>query len=268
MHTTCQDKFLCFVLWRLFQLAVDRKQLDENPLRRIKLPKSPKKKVEIYTLDECERILRAARNCQTQNSVRWDLLITVALTTAMRRGELFNTVWADIDFEKKTIEVSPKQDTEQTWEWHIKDTDRRTLPLTDEVISLLSEHQGRQPEGYPYVFVPSSRYDRVQELRKQGKWTLCSSRQNLIYNFTRQFRKILKRAGVKKGQFHDLRRTALSNWLTNGMSEYKVMTLAGHSNFATTHQFYLAVADDLMDTARETMAQTIGKNLARALFCW
>jgi len=47
----------------------------------------------------------------------------------MRRGELLNTTWQDIDFERKTIDVAPKEDTKETWEWHIKDTDRRTLPL-------------------------------------------------------------------------------------------------------------------------------------------
>jgi hypothetical protein len=38
------------------------------------------------------------------------------------------------------------------------------------------------------------------------------------------------------------------------MSEYDVMTLAGHSNFATTHKFYLAVADDLVCRARGATA--------------
>ena len=30
------------------------------------------------------------------------------------------------------IDVSPKRGREDTWEWHIKDTERRTLPLTTE----------------------------------------------------------------------------------------------------------------------------------------
>ena len=35
--------------------------------------------------------------------IPWDLVITIALTTGMRRGELLNTVWGDIDFENKAI---------------------------------------------------------------------------------------------------------------------------------------------------------------------
>jgi hypothetical protein len=45
------------------------------------------------------------------------------------------------------------------------------------------------------------------------------------------------------------------------MTEYDVMALAGHSDFATTHKFYLAVADDLIERAHVVTTQTIGKNL-------
>jgi hypothetical protein len=38
------------------------------------------------------------------------------------------------------------------------------------------------------------------------------------------------------------------------------MRLAGHADFATTHKFYLAIADDLLDRAREV---TSGRKLAQ-----
>jgi hypothetical protein len=61
-----------------------------------------------------------------------------------------------------------------------------------------------------------------------------------------------------------LRNTAITDWFANDdMSEYDVMTLAGHSSFATTHDFYLAVADDLVDRARVAAEQGVGKDLAR-----
>lgn len=146
--------------------------------------------------------------------------------------------------------------------WYVKDTDRRTLPLTKEITSLLSQHQSKQPERYPYVFVPPARYDQIQRLRKQGKWTLSDARLKVINNFGRQFGKILKRANVRKRRFHDLRNTALSNWFANGMKEYDVMHLAGHSSFATTHKFYLAVADDLVDRAKQATDKALRQNLA------
>ena len=84
--------------------------------------------------------------------VPWDLLIIVALCTGMRRGELLNTAWWNIDFDRQTIDVSPQKDIDQAWEWHIKDTDRRTLPLTEQVLLLLTKHYEQQPEGYPLHF--------------------------------------------------------------------------------------------------------------------
>jgi len=77
--------------------------------------------------------------------VKWELLVHTCLCTGMRRGELLNTTWRDIDFANKSVDVAPKKDRKDAWEWHIKDTDRRRLPLTDEVLGLLAEHEASQP---------------------------------------------------------------------------------------------------------------------------
>lgn len=254
-------------LKRLFQLAVDRDQLDDNPLRRIKQPKVPKKKVQIYSPEECRRILKASVELEEQNFLKWDLLILMALMTAMRKGELLNLVWGDIDFEMMTVEVSPKKNTVLTWEWLIKDSDSRTLPLTEKMVQMLADWQAKQPEGCPYVFVPPRRYEHIQRLRRQGKWCYSDVRNKTIHNFTRHFRKILGFAGVRAGQFHDLRRTSLSNLFASGMTEHDVMTIAGHANFSTTHEFYLAVADDVVGRARQAAEKVLNGDLLRAPFC-
>jgi len=67
----------------------------------------------------------------------------------------------------------------------------------------------------------------------------------------------------KNGLIRDIRRTAISMWFANGMSEHDVMVLAGHSSFAATHEFYLAVADDLVDRARVATAQGLRQKLVR-----
>ena len=135
------------------------------------------------------------------------------------------------------------------------------MPLTDGLVQLLADHQSQQPEGYPYVFVPPARYDRIQQHRANGNWTYSDSRLKVIINFDRNFKRVLKRATVKPSQFHDLRRTAICNWFAEGMSEFEVMKLAGHSNFSTTHKYYLAVADDLIDKARRVNERGLCQNL-------
>ncbi len=153
-------------LKRVFQLAEDRGQLDRHPLRKLKPPKAPRRKIRVFTDDECDRLCVAARQYEEKGRpVKWELLIRMCLGTGMRRGELMNTTWRDIDFANMTVEVSPKKDCQDTWEWYIKDTDRRTLPLTAELVKRLVELQISQPEGNPYVFVPKARYEQIQELR-------------------------------------------------------------------------------------------------------
>ena len=246
---------------RFFKLAVKRQQLDENPLEHIDLPRSTKKKVRVYSNEECRTMLKAARDFISEKNeattLRWDLILFVALQTGMRRGELFNLVWSDIDFDKCIIDITPKAEKPETWEWKIKDHEERPVPISPQTAQLLIDLQSKRPTGYPYVFIPTSRYDYIQtQLRPKGKWSFSSSRTSIFNNFYKQFDNIFLRADIKKkGKFHDTRSTALSNWFAQGLSEYKVMKLAGHSNFETTRKFYLSIKDDYLDTAREMGVQ-------------
>jgi integrase len=254
-------------LKRFFCLAVQRKQLEENPLQYVKLPKVPKQKIRIYSQEEIDRILRSASQFQKAEVLEWDLMVTLAITTGMRKSELLNMVWSDIDFSEMKIEVTPKKNTDETWEWRIKDTDRRFLPLKEDVSRLLVHLQDSRPEGYPYVLVPPARYDHIQHLlRPNGKWTLSSARNKVINNFTKQFNRILVMARVEKRTFHDIRKTAITEWFRQGLTEYEVMTLAGHANFATTHKFYLAVADDLIERARQATTHRVSQELLQRCY--
>jgi len=83
-------------------------------------------------------------------------------------------------------------------------------------------------------------------------------------NFRRKFQEFQRQASVRLHSiFHDLRNTALTNWFRNRMSEHDVMRLAGHASFETTHRFYLAVADDLVDRARAAADAGLGQKLRR-----
>jgi len=249
-------------LKRFFTLAVQRKQLEDNPLQYIRLPKVQKPKIRVYTDDELDSMLKIASQFQNEAVLEWDIMITLAITTGMRKSELLNLVWTDIDFGEMAINVTPKESTTETWEWKIKDTDHRVLPLKEDVSQLLIELQNRRPEGYPYVLVPPGRYDHIQQKsRPRGNWTLSDARNSVINNFTRQFNKILAMAHVKKGTFHDIRKTAITDWFGQDLTEYDVMTLAGHANFATTHKFYLAVADDLIARARRATTHQVSHEL-------
>lgn len=246
----------------LFQSAVYRKQLEENPFKNLKAPKIAKnKQIRVYTEEECNRLLKATSEIQKEEILEWDLMITLALTTGLRKSEILNLVWSDIDFENRTLQVTPKGNSKETWEWKIKDTDYRTLPLTEDVIQVLVALQTRRPAGYPYVMVPPNRYDHIQENRRQGKWSYEHARIGVICNFKRQFDRIKIRAEIKTGTFHDIRRTAITNWFYEGLTITEVMRLAGHSKYDTTLKYYLAVKDDLVDKARQAVRHRVSREI-------
>jgi len=253
-------------LKRVFQLAEDRGQLDWHPLRKLKPPKAPRRKIRVYTDQECHGLCRFARQYEEKGPpIKWELLIRMCLGTGMRRGELLNTTWRDIDFAGMTVDVAPKSESLDTWEWHIKDTERRTLPLTAELVRLLVEHQMSQPEGCPYIFVPMARYEGIQEYRRAGQWNVEKGRSPLS-KFCHHFNRIRSLAGIRTGTFHDLRRTCLSNWIVQGLSLHEVKELAGHASIETTERFYLAVRKDVVDRARAASeASRKGQSVARLL---
>jgi len=212
--------------------------------------------------------LKAARDFVADYGIKmvpqWDLMILLALETGMRRGEIMNLCWGDIDFESEEILITSKLNTKETWEWRIKDYENRTVPLSKYAIQLLAELQAKSPASHPYVFVPEERYKFIQNRRRTKKnWGLVCSRLDVLNNFTRHFEKIQKRAGLKKmGMFHDLRRTALSRWFQKAnLTEFEVMNLAGHSSFTTTHSFYLALQKGHIEKARKANNEGLGKIL-------
>ncbi len=75
------------------------------------------------------------------------------------------------------------------------------------------------------------------------------------------FNEIRAKAGIKKGTFHDLRRTAITNWFHELKDITEVMELAGHSKYETTLEYYLATKDDLVKRARKATTHKVSQEL-------
>ena len=86
---------------------------------------------------------------------------------------------------------------------------------------------GEQPDGNPYVFLPIQRYQFIQRLRQKGEWSVIRGK-NPLNNFDRQLAAILKKAGIPRLTFHDLRRTCLTHWFRGGLPEFDVMHTVAH----------------------------------------
>ena len=72
-------------------------------LQRVKLPKNAEHIVKRITVNDEQALINAAKKSRTKNLSQ---LLTLAIETAMRRGELLALEWDDIDLERRELLVS------------------------------------------------------------------------------------------------------------------------------------------------------------------
>jgi len=134
--------------------------------------------------------------------------LSVAYTTGAGSGELLNLMWKDVDFEMNRIRIAGKEADGNLRGCEPKDHEGRILPVPAQVMQLLADLQVTSAEGCPYVFIPSWRWNHIQEAQKSGKW---SDEQALPNNLHRRFQTLRKDAGVSKCTLHDFRRLCITN---------------------------------------------------------
>ncbi|MHC4397778.1 MAG: tyrosine-type recombinase/integrase [Planctomycetota bacterium] len=227
----------------IFRWAMRQDLIAKDPFRTLRLFRIPKKIVRIYEPYEYQAMLSSCPN------KLWQARLLLAKTAGLRRSEVLNLTINDVDFDKGILYVQPKTETQHTWRWIPKDKDLRELPLVEQLSNLMVMLHNELPEGQPYLMMTRQRYKRIMQLKSQGQlsWRIrvCPDE-----NFTKPFKRILKRAEIKTGTFHDLRRTCITEWLESGLQPHEVMRLAGHSDVETTMRYYVAIRRSLIDKAR------------------
>ena len=204
-------------------LEVARKEWDlclpSNPAGDIKLPMLPKARQRRLGEGELERLLAAC-------GPRRRLLATIvqlAAETALRRGELLNVRWRDVDLPGRTLHVP------QTKNGH-----PRTIPLTPCAIALL---KANREEG-------ASVDDRL--------FPLSPNALRLAWE------RLVRRAGIADLHFHDLRHEAVSRFFERGLTVPEVALISGHRDFrqlfSYTHLRAADVADKLHGTETRRLA--------------
>ncbi len=224
-------------LRRIFNLAIEPRGYvaeGQNPFIRLKQRRKTRKPIRYVTLEEFRTMM------QTTEQLWWKTIISAAYGSGLRRNEILNLTWADIDFEKQLIHVNPKEDTAETIEWEPKDHEIRIVPMTDETVQLCTQMQLEATEKSPYIFISLQRLSRIMQRKKIRMW---NSRSEIINNMRENFQSIRCLAGLAKFTLHDLRRSAVTNWAQR-LPIQVVQKLAGHSDMKTTQQYYLAVRQE------------------------
>lgn len=182
---------------RMFNVARrEWKWLKDNPVADLSFAIGNKNARDRWLTPEEEKKLL---DCATNPSWLRNLLM-VALHTGMRRGEILNLKWQDVDLTRKLITIHKS-----------KNGEKRSLPMSRTLYSILSEVKLRDISGRMFPIA-------VRSLRAA-------------------FGKTLDKAGIKDFHFHDLRHTFATRLVQNGVDLYKVKELLGHKSLTMTMRY-------------------------------
>ena len=228
----------------VFAWARRRGLLERNPIHGIRHLRVTDRPMRVFSDAEVELLIEAAPN------TLWQARILVARSAGLRIGELLNLTRQNIDVSEGIVMVEPKEETDNTWEWHPKDYEIRELPLCDRGVQLFLELQQQLPDAQPYALLNPKTYMRMLQRRAEGKLTYDDRRlpDRKYYN---QFQTIVEGAQVAYGTMHDLRRAAITSWAENpNLQPHEVMKLAGHSSLETTLKYYVQTRRSIVNRAR------------------
>lgn len=188
--------------------GVEIRWITEKP--RIKKPKLINEPFKfLRTTNEIQLLLNEARN---EKEGTFELFST-AILTGMRAGEIAGLHWADIDFDKRQIQIH------RSYTGPTKSGRTRIIPIVNQLLTILREWKLKNP--LPIVFP-----------NKVGKMYRESDRV-----FQEIFQKCLKRAGLERIRFHDLRHTFASHYMMGRGSLYSLRTILGHSTIKMTEHY-------------------------------
>lgn len=160
--------------------------LQINPVKMIRKPPAGTPRDRVLTDVQRARLLSACGQCQSP----WiKPVVTFALETATRRGEILSLTWAGVDLERRTAKVDGK-------------TGPRTVPLSPGCVAMLQN-------------LPRSLDGRVFPVT--------------VETLKQAYERAVKRAGIDDFTFHDLRHDALTRLAKRGFSVLELRAISGHT---------------------------------------
>jgi integrase len=179
--------------------------LDDSPMRKVSKPSEAKGRNRLLSMDEKDRLLQA---CKLSVNPHLYQIVSIALLTGMRFGEIVNLKWEDIDDVNKIITL------EKT-----KNGERRMIPLTKAIGDILVLcRQSDISSGL--IFKPTSPTNRSG-----------------VVDIRNAFMKALKKAQISDFRFHDIRHAAASYLAMNGATQGELMAILGHKIPSMTRRY-------------------------------
>jgi len=195
-----------FTVKNMFRKAVEWGYLKDNPAARVKKLKSGNPLFRYLSREESAALLDSCK--QADNPQLYPFVFT-ALNSGMRLGEITSLEWKDLDFKRRMIRVDNKEDH------HTKNYQPRTIPMSEPLVEVLRKIPRRLDS--PYVFQRKGG-EKFQKMRTG-------------------FENAVKRAGIPRVKFHDLRHTFASHLVMGGVDIRTVQELLGHKDIRMTMRY-------------------------------
>lgn len=207
------------VLSSIFRYAIKKGYLTENPVTGIDLQAEPNLINRYLSEAELARLITACKNSSWE---KLNLLVMLAITTGMRKSELLNLRWSDIDFKKN--------------------------------LAMLSDTKNGEPRHNP---IPGPAMTELVRHREIGSGLIFHSptKPEVVFDFTKRWKVALKEAGIQNFRFHDLRHTAASYLVMGGATLYDAAQILGHKSTETTKRYAHLSTEHKARVAERVMSQ-------------
>jgi site-specific recombinase XerD len=186
-----------------FGTAMRWKMIDENPCKGVPFAQLPDQSPIFLAPKDFEKLIH------TIPEIWFRELVVFAVLTGLRRAEIVNLRWVDVDMVRGVINIqsSPRFKTKQG--------KRRTIPLNSTDHKLLRTKRDRQAGEYVFT---------LDGGRISGDW--------VSHLFKRYVRKA--KLADERVHFHSARHSFASWLVQGGATLYEVQKLLGHSSSKVT----------------------------------
>lgn len=233
------------VLHTLFEFAIDLELREDNPVRRVKVPKTPKRTPVLPTLEQYERLIEECRRSRQPMLALY--VVTLGETGARSESEVLWLRWSDVHLDDGFIWIDSDPTSHET-----KGREGRWVPMSPRLQQALREHfaryrfatyGGRRPE---FVF----HHTTTKRRHRAG---------DRITSMRRAFKAAARRTGLppRFGQ-HDLRHWRVTKWLAEGRNPVHVKEAVGHSDLRTTMEYTHLAREHLRALVDEQVPGTEG----------
>ena len=220
------------VISSAMEFAKSQKLIAANPTDGCALPKLEHREMKTLTAEQLASFLREAKESGVFE------LYYIELATGLRRGELLGLKWEDIDLEQGIIRIRRQvaRINGEVVEAPLKTKNSyRGVSIGADAVEILREQKRKINRTSEYVF-PSPSGGPI-------------SPDSVLHMLHR----VLKRAGLPKVRFHDLRHTFATLALQNGVDIKTVSGMLGHYSAGFTLDTYAHVTTAAQKKAANTM---------------